>query len=66
MSFEGIDLSGRIREMQDRYLETMKDVMRLSVSGGESPADPDLDPAAFTFLGMVQSAAAIWALNGYS
>ena len=26
----------------------------------------DVDAAAFTFLGMIQSTATVWALNGYS
>ena len=35
MSFEGIGLSDRIREMLDRYLESIKEVMRRGVGEGE-------------------------------
>ena len=35
MSFEGIGLSDRIREMLDRYLGSIKEVMRRGVGKGE-------------------------------
>ena len=66
MSFEGIGLSDRIREMLDGYLESIKEVMRRGVGEGEFHETLNVDAAAFTFLGMIQSTATIWALNGYS
>ena len=66
MSFEGIGLSDRIREMLDRYLDSIKEVMRRGVEEGEFHKTLNVNAAAFTFLGMIQSTATIWALNGYS
>ena len=66
MSFEGIGLSNRIREMLDRYLDSIKDVMRRGVEEEQFHETLNVDAAAFTFLGMIQSTATIWALNGYS
>ena len=66
MSFEGIGLSHRIREMLDRYIESIKEVMRRGVGEGEFHENLNVDAAAFTFLGMIQSTATIWALNDYS
>ena len=66
MSFEGIGLSHRIREMLDRYIESIKEVMRRGVGEGEFHENLNIDAAAFTFLGMIQSTATIWALNDYS
>ena len=66
MSFEGIGLSHRIREMHDRYIESIKEVMRRGVGEGEFHKNLNVDAAAFTFLGMIQSTATIWALNDYS
>ena len=66
MSFEGIGLSDRIREMLDRYLDSIKEVMRRGVEEGEFRKTLNVNAAAFTFLGMIQSTATIWALNGYS
>jgi len=66
MSFEGIGLSHRIREMLDRYIESIKEVMRRGVGEGDFHKNLNVDAAAFTFLGMIQSTATIWALNDYS
>ena len=66
MSFEGIGLSDRIREMLDRYLDSIKEVMRRGVEEEQFHETLNVDAAAFTFLGMIQSTATIWALNGYS
>ena len=66
MSFEGIGLSDRIREMLDRYLDSIKEVMRRGGEEGEFHKTLNVNAAAFTFLGMIQSTATIWALNGYS
>ena len=66
MSFEGIGLADRIREMLDRYIEALKGVMRKGVADGDFYPHLDVEAAAFTFLGMMQSTGTIWALNGYS
>lgn len=66
MSFEGIGLSDCISEMLDKYLESIKEVMRRGVGDGELHETLNVDAASFTFLGMIQSTATIWALNGYS
>ena len=66
MSFEGIGLSHRIREMLDQYIESIKEVMRRGVGEGDFHKNLNVDAAAFTFLGMIQSTATIWALNDYS
>ncbi|MDA0264684.1 MAG: TetR/AcrR family transcriptional regulator [Chloroflexi bacterium] len=66
MGFEGIGLSDRVRDMLDRYLDAIKGVLRRGVAEGHFYRDLDLDAAAFTFFGMIQSTATIWALNGYS
>ena len=52
--------------MLDRYLESIKEVMRRGVGEGAFHETLNGDAAAFTFLGMIQSTATIWALNGYS
>ncbi|MEO2184879.1 MAG: hypothetical protein ABGY43_21515 [bacterium] len=49
MSFEGIGLSDRIREMLDRYLESIKEVMRRGVGEGAFHETLNGDAAAFTF-----------------
>jgi len=40
--------------------------MRKGLQESEVHPNLDVDAAAFTFLGMIQSTATIWALNGYS
>ncbi len=66
MSFEGIGLADRVRDMLDRYLDALKAVMGRGVGEGTFHADLDLDAAALSFFGMIQSTATIWALSGYS
>jgi len=65
MSFEGIGLSDRIREMLDQCLASIMEVMRRGVGEGAFHETLNVDAAAITFLGKTQSTATIWALNGY-
>ena len=66
ISFEGIGLSDRVGEMLTRYLEALKGLMRRGVAEGSLRPGLDVDAASFSFFGMIQSTATIWALNGYS
>lgn len=66
MSFEGIGLANRVRDMLNRYLEALKGVMQRGVDEGAFHSHLDVEAAAFTFFGMIQSTATIWALSGYS
>ena len=66
MSFEGIGLADRVKSMLDCYLESLRGVMRRGIDEGSFHADLDVDAAAVTFFGVIQSTATIWALGGYS
>jgi len=64
--FEGIGLADRVRDMLERYMEILKGVMQRGVEEGTFQSDLDVEAAALTFFGMIQSTATIWALSGYS
>ncbi len=66
MSFEGIGLADRVRDMLERYLNVLQEVMRRGVREGTFHSGLDIEAAALTFFGMIQSTATIWALSGYS
>ncbi|HAA94954.1 MAG TPA: hypothetical protein DHW65_01965 [Dehalococcoidia bacterium] len=66
MSFEGIGLADRVRDMLERYLNVLQGVMRRGVREGTFHSGLDIEAAALTFFGMIQSTATIWALSGYS
>ena len=66
MSFDGIGLAHRVAQMLLNYLGVVQDVIRQGVSEGSMREDLDVSAAATAFLGLVQSAATLWALNDYS
>ena len=56
----------RMTEVCLHYVDSIKEVMRRGVEEGQFHKTLNVNAAAFTFLGMIQSTATIWALNGYS
>jgi len=66
IGFEGIGLADRVKEMLDRYIDALKGVIQKGVDDGDFYPHLDVEAAAFTFLGMIQSTATVWALSGYT
>jgi len=66
MSFEGIGLANRVRDMLNQYLKALEGVMQRGVDEGAFHSHLDVEAAAVTFFGIIQSTATIWALSGYS
>ena len=66
MSFDGIGLAPRVSQMLFNYLDVVQGVIGRGIIEGSIRGDLDVDAAATAFLGLVQSAATLWALNDYS
>ena len=66
MGFDGIGLGPRVSQMLFNYLNIVQEVITRGVREGNIRGDLDVDAAATAFLGLVQSAATLWALNDYS
>ena len=65
MGFDGIGLSPRVSLMLTHYLEFVRAVLEQGIREGSIRHDVDVEAAATTFLGLIQSAATLWALNNY-
>ena len=66
MSFDGIGLAPRVSQMLFNYLDVVQEVIGRGIIEGSIRGDLDVEAAATAFLGLVQSAATLWALNDYS
>ena len=66
MGFDGTGLSSRVSLMLTHYLEFIRGVLADGIREGSIRSDVDVDAAATAFFGLIQSAATLWALNGYS
>ena len=66
MGFDGTGLSPRVSLMLTHYLDFIRGVLENGIQEGSVRADVGVDAAATAFLGLVQSTATLWALNGYS
>ena len=66
MGFDGIGLGPRVSQMLFNYLNIVQEVIKRGVREGNIRDDLDVAAAATAFLGLVQSAATLWALNDYS
>jgi AcrR family transcriptional regulator len=66
MGFDGIGLGPRVSLMLTRYLEFVRGVLEQGIEEGNIRRDVDVEAAATTFLGLIQSTATLWALNGHA
>ncbi len=65
MGFDGTTLAPRVSLMFTRYLEVIQAVLDRGIAEGSIRPDISTNAAATTFFGLIQSAATLWALNGY-
>ena len=66
IAFEGMrGLSTQVAAVITDYLEAIQDILGRGVNEGVVRPDVNLDAAATTFFGMIQSTATLWALNDY-
>ena len=65
MAFDGIGMSSRVSLMLSRYLEFLTGVLKDGITDGTVRDDLDVEAAATSFLGIIQSTATLWALNGH-
>lgn len=65
VSFEGLGLGRRVASLLSHYLSAIRQVLAEGVEEGSVRRDLDLDAAATTFFGLVQSSATLWSLNDY-
>ncbi len=66
VGFDGTRLSHRVALMFTHYLELIQAVLDRGIREGSVRPDINVNAAATTFFGLIQSAATLWALNGYS
>ena len=66
MGLDGIGLGPRVSSMLTHYLEFLREILGQGIREGSIRPDVDVDAAATTFLGLIQSTATLWALNNYS
>jgi AcrR family transcriptional regulator len=67
IAFEGMrGLSNQVAAVITDYLEAIQNILERGVNEGVVRPDLNLDAAATTFFGMIQSTATLWALNDYS
>lgn len=65
VGFDGIGLSPRVCLMLAHYLEFVGNVLIDGINEGVLRQDLDVEAAATSFFGIVQSTATLWALNGH-
>jgi len=66
IAFEGMrGLSTQVAAVITDYLEAIQGILDRGVNEGVVRPDVNLDAAATTFFGMIQSTATLWALNDY-
>ena len=66
MGFDGTRLSHRVALMFTHYLELIQAVLDRGIREGSVRPDVNVNAAATTFFGLIQSTATLWALNGYN
>ena len=66
IGFDGIGLSPRVSLMLTRYLHFLEQCIREGIADSTIRPEVDVNAAATTFLGMIQSTATMWALNDHS
>lgn len=66
VGFDGTRLSHRVALMFTHYLELIQAVLDRGIREGSVRPDINVNAAATTFFGLIQSAATLWALNGYA
>ncbi len=66
IAFEGLGLGAQVASIFTRYLEGIRQILEQGVQSGAFRPDLNLDAAATTFFGLIQSTATLWALNGYA
>lgn len=65
VGFDSTGLRPRVSQMLTHYLEFIKGILRQGIREGTIRQDVDVDAAATTFFGLIQSTATLWALNDY-
>ena len=66
IAFEDIGLSSRVASILTDYLEGIQRILAQGIQDGSVRPDLNVDAAATTFFGLIQSTATLWALNGYN
>ena len=67
IALEGISgLSARVAEILTNYLDAIKEILQRGIYEGVIREDINLEAAATTYFGMIQSTATLWALNDYN
>ena len=66
MGFDGTTLAPKVSLMFTRYLELIQAVLDRGIREGSIRPDINVNAAATTFFGLIQSTATLWALNGYA
>ena len=66
MGFDVARLSHRVALMFTHYLELIQAVLDQGIREGSVRPDVNVNAAATTFFGLIQSTATLWALNGYN
>ena len=66
IGFDGIGLSPRVSLMLTRYLQFLEQCIREGIEDCTIRPEVDVNAAATTFLGMIQSTATMWALKDHS
>ena len=66
VGFDGTRLSHRVALMFTHYLELIQAVLDRGIREGSVRPDINVNAAATMFFGLIQSAATLWALNGYA
>lgn len=65
ISFEGEGLGVEVAAVVTEYLEALERILAAGIQGGSIRAGVNVNAAATTFFGMLQSTASLWAINGY-
>ncbi len=66
ISFEGAGLGVEVASVIGEYLDTIRRILARGLLEGSVRPELDLDAAATTYFGMIQSTATLWALNDYA
>ncbi len=65
MGFSGMNLNAPISTMFARYLDSIETILRQGIEEGSIRPEVNTNAAATAFFGLIQSTAALWALNDY-
>ena len=66
ISFEGAGTGTEVAAVVTAYLEAVREILETGIQEGSIRSNVDLDAAATTLFGMIQSTATLWALNNYN